>query len=169
MGASTVEALFFGSTSKSIETSLRRAKRYRVQQIIATATTVVLAACAPRLQLGGPAALIGDWRLAGASQPIPDGCADTTLTFHADGTFDGHSGTLVTRGRYFTTAHEHSYRLRLERREHSGTENCQGVTAQALPAHSVSNLDLAFEREGRDFRLSAPVARGAYILYTRAN
>jgi hypothetical protein len=99
---------------------------------------------------------------------VPSACADTTLTFHADGTFEGYSGTLTTRGRYSTTAHKDSYQLKLVPRQYRGTKNCQGATARDMGMR-VNVLDLAFEREGHDFRLSAPVVRGAYILYTRAN
>jgi hypothetical protein len=153
-----------------VATALRRgSNRYRAPPFVAAAVAALLAACAATPQLGGPAELIGSWRLSGASEPIPAGCEDTTLTFQPDGTFAGRSGTLVTRGRYFTTAHEHSYRLRLERREFIGAENCQGITARTMAARSVSDVDLKFERERRDFRLTAPIARGAYILYTRAD
>jgi hypothetical protein len=140
-----------------------------VRHILVATIAALLAACAVSLQLGGPNELFGDWRLSGASQPLPEDCADTTLTFHPDGSFDGRSGTLVTHGRYFTSARKHDYWLRLERREFSGGENCQGITARAMASHGMSDLDLAFERDGREFRLTAPIVRGAYILYTREN
>jgi hypothetical protein len=139
-----------------------RARRVLVAVFCAGA---VLSACAS----GGPAELIGTWRLSSASAPFPDACSTATLTFRPDGTFEGTSGTLKTRGRYSTIAHKGSYQLKLDQLEYSGTANCQGVTAPEMRGRTVDVLDLAFQREGHDFRLYAPIIRGAYILYTRAN
>jgi len=124
-----------------------------------------VAACAS----GASTELIGTWRLLRANAPVPEACSAATLTFNRDGTFEGSSGTLKTRGRYVTTGRKNSYRLKFEQVEYSGAENCQGFTARDMQANNADALDLAFEREGRDFRLSAPLPSDVYIVYTRAN
>jgi hypothetical protein len=144
-----------------------RQDRSRLLLVAVFGACAVLGACAS--PTGGPAELIGTWRLSGASAPFPEACSTATLTFRRDGTFEGNSGALKTRGRYSTIQHKDGYQLKLDQLEYSGTENCQGVTARDMRARTVDVLDLAFEREGHDFRLYAPVVRGAYILYTRAN
>jgi hypothetical protein len=123
-----------------------------------------LAACA-----GGPAKLIGTWRLSSTSGTLPDACANATLTFNRDGTFDSWSGGVESRGRYVVKARKEGYDLKLERLEFGGRENCQGVGATYIRDHQVSAVTLAFERDGNDFRLTAPELAGAYIVYTRAN
>lgn len=138
----------------------------RARLFLAALAAVVVAACASG---GAPAELIGTWRLLRANAPVPEACSTATLTFRRDGTFEGSSGALKTRGRYATTGSKNDYRLKLEQLEYSGAENCQGFTARDMQANNISVLDLAFEREGHDFRLSLPLPSEAYIVYTRAN
>jgi hypothetical protein len=140
--------------------------RSRARLILGLLAAALLAACASR---GAPAELIGTWRLLRANGPIPEGCSTATLTFHRDGTFEGSSGTLETRGRYVASGGKKSYRLKLEQLQYSGAENCQGFTAHDMQAETINVLDLAFEREAHDIRLSAPLPSDAYIVYTRAN
>jgi hypothetical protein len=140
---------------------------HRARLIAAALLAAVVAACASGT--GGPAELIGTWHLSSTSGELPEACATATLAFHRDGTFDSRSGTLVSRGRYATTAREHGYRLKLERLEFNGTENCQGIATSYMREHQVSTVDLAFEDGGRTFRVTAPALLGAYIVYTRAN
>ena len=125
-----------------------------------------MAACASG---GSPADIIGTWRLLRANAHVPEACSAATLTFHRDGTFEGSSGTLKTRGRYVATGRKNILRLKLDQLEYSGAENCQGFTARDMQANTVNELDLAFERDGHDFRLSMPLPSDAYIVYTRAN
>jgi hypothetical protein len=141
--------------------------RHRARPIFAGLFAALAAACASGA--GGPDELIGTWRLSGASAPVSEACSAATLTFRRNGTFEGSSGTLKTRGRYSATAGKDAYRLKLDKLEYSGTENCQGVTTRDMRAETVNVLDLAFEREGRDFKLGVPNAPDAYILYTRVN
>ncbi len=140
--------------------------RARAGLILGVLAAALMAACASG---GAPAELIGTWRLLRANGPVPEGCSTATLTFHRDGTFEGSSGTLKTRGRYVTTGSRNNYRLKLEQLEYSGAENCQGFTARDMQANTINVLELVFEREGHDFRLSAPLPSDAYIVYTRAN
>jgi hypothetical protein len=134
--------------------------------MVASLFAAALAGCASS---NGTSELVGRWRLLRASTPVPEACSSATLTFRRDGTFEGSSGTLQTRGRYSTAGAKNSYRLRLEQLEYSGAENCQGVKASDMQASTVNVLELAFERDGHDFRLSAPLPSDAYIVYTRAN
>jgi hypothetical protein len=142
-------------------------RRCRAAPTLAGLLAASITACAS--PSGGPAELIGTWRLLRANVPVPEACSTATLTFRRDGTFEGSSGALKTTGRYATTGGKSNYRLRLDQLEYSGTENCQGVTARDMQASTANVLDLAFEREGRDFRLSAPLPSDAYIVYTRSN
>ena len=149
-----------------VTVSVRHASRAGRARLLAIALSGIFSvACASG---PGPAELIGTWRVLRASTPVPDACAAATLTFRRDGSFEGSSGTLKTRGRYSATGAKNSYRLKLEQLEFSGAENCQGVPARELQANNVGVLDLAFEREGHDFRLSVPLPSDAYIVYTRA-
>jgi len=104
-----------------------------------------------------------------ASGELPEACATSTLTFNRDGTFDSRSGSVESRGRYAAKPRKDGYDLKLERLEFGGHENCQGVAATYMRDHQVSTVSLAFERDGHDFRLTAPELGGAYIVYTRAN
>ena len=144
----------------------RAAGRLRARLLLAVVAAALMAACASG---GPPGELVGTWRLLRANGPVPEGCSSATLTFHRDGTFEGISGTLKTRGRYVTTGRKNDYLLKLEQLEYSGAENCQGFTARDMQANTVNVLDLVFERDGHDFRLSAPLPSDAYIVYTRAN
>ena len=141
--------------------------RDRARLLLAGLLAAALAACAS--STGGPAELIGTWRLSSASGTLPDACANATLTFNRDGTFDSWSGAVESRGRYITRARKDGYDLKLERLEFGGRENCQGVAATYIRDHQVGTVNLAFERDGHDFRLTAPELLGAYIVYTRAN
>jgi hypothetical protein len=118
---------------------------------------------------GGPADLIGTWRLLRANAPVPEACSAATLTFHRDGTFEGNSGTLKTTGRYVATGRKNNLRLKFDQLEYSGAKNCQGFTASDMQANTVNVLDLAFERDGHDVRLSVPLPSDVYIVYTRTN
>ena len=64
---------------------------------------------------------------------------------------------------------KNSYRLKLDQLEYSGDENCQGFTARDMQANAIDVLDLEFERDGHDFRLSVPLTNDAYMVYTRGN
>jgi hypothetical protein len=138
-----------------------------VRRVIAGLFVALVAASASGC--GGPSELVGTWHLLRASTAVPEACSSATLTFRRDGTFEGTSGALRTRGRYSTSGAKNSYRLKLEQLEYTGTENCQGVTARDMQANNVNVLELAFERDGHDFRLSMPLPSDAYIVYTRAN
>jgi hypothetical protein len=142
-------------------------KRGRARLVLEAALVCFLSACAS--SSGAPAELIGTWRLSSTSGQLPDTCTTSTLTFNRDGTFDSRSGTVESRGRYAAKARKDGYDLKLERLEFGGRENCQGVAASYMRDHQVSTVSLAFERDGHDFRLTAPELRGAYIVYTRAN
>ena len=139
-------------------------RRNRARSILGGLLAARLAACS-----AGPTELIGTWRLSNASGTLPDACSNATLTFNRDGTFDSWSGAVESRGRYVTKARKDSYDLKLERLEFGGRENCQGVTATYMRDHQVSTVNLAFERDGHDLRLTAPELPGAYIVYTRAH
>ena len=137
--------------------------------VLCTAAAVQLPSMlAAQTAAGSIQPLVGTWQLLRASTPVPEACSAATLTFRRDGTFEGTSGTLKTRGRYSTSGAKNSYRLKLEQLEYSGAENCQGVTARDMQANNASVMNLAFERDGHDFRLSAPLPSNAYIVYTRA-
>ena len=142
------------------------AGRARARLVLGALAAVVLAACASG---GSPSQLIGTWRLLRANVPVPEGCSSATLTFRRDGTFEGTSGSLTTRGRYETTGSKNMYRLKLEQLEYSGAENCQGISARDMQANAIEVLDLVFERDGHDFRLSVPLPSDGFIVYTRAN
>jgi hypothetical protein len=141
-------------------------RSHRALVIVGSLAAFVTACASPT---GGPAELIGTWRLLRANSPVPEACSSATLTFRRDGTFEGSSGTLKTQGRYATSGGKNNYRLKLEQLEYSGAENCQGMTARDMQANTASVLDLTFERDGHDFRLSAPPPSDVYIVYTRAN
>ena len=141
-------------------------QRRHAKLVLAGTLAAVLAACASS---AGPAALIGTWHLSSTSGELPEACATSTLTFNRDGTFDSRSGSVESRGRYAAKPRKDGYDLKLERLEFGGRENCQGVGATYIRDHQVSAVTLAFERDGNDFRLTAPELAGAYIVYTRAN
>jgi hypothetical protein len=143
-------------------------RRDSARLILAGLFAALLAACAS--SSGGPAQLIGTWHLSSTSGELPEGCSTSTLTFNRDGTFDSRSGGVESRGRYATKAIKgDGYDLKLERLEFGGRENCQGVAATYMRDHQLSTVNLAFERDGHDFRLTAPDLLGAYIVYTRAD
>ena len=142
-------------------------RRHRARRVFAGLFVACIAVCASGCD--GPTQLVGTWRLLRASTPVPEACSSATLTFRRDGTFEGTSGTLKTHGRYSTTGAKNNYQLTLAQLEYSGAENCQGVAARDMQASTINVLGLAFERDGHDFRLSAPLPSDAYIVYTRAN
>jgi hypothetical protein len=142
-------------------------RRHGARLILTGLFAATLTACAS--SNGRPAELIGTWRLSGLSGQLPEACASATLTFNRDGTFDSRSGGVESRGRYATKARKDGYDLKLERLEFGGHENCQGVAARYMRDHQVSTVNLTFEHDGHDFRLTAPELAGAYIVYTRAN
>ena len=50
----------------------------------------------------------------------------------------------------------------------SGADSLKSCPSRSK-ASTINVLGLAFERDGHDFRLSAPLPSDAYIVYTRAN
>lgn len=81
---------------------------------------------------------VGRWRATSFSIEIPPACLQATLELRANGTLTSQSGEQVLTATYTIKPRGAGHLLTITDLESNGRANCQGIPAQYLLAHHVT-------------------------------